>query len=730
MPSDTSTLAMMTFSLPTRRFYNALWVVLAFAVASGVLASAPAGADEPAPAAEALREDTFREGDGLAQVLAPLGAQPNTQISVEVHGPDLTGVRAAVASAAGTVYGEVPGHFVEARVRVDRLDQLAASASVTQVTRVTLSSGTSPVPATGTVLQTSTALEAIVKDTVQLRAWHELGHAGAGQRIGILDIFGTSELERAISSDRLPTPSGAFCRSFGVSCPITRSNAGPHGVGVAEIIHRTAPAAQLYLATVTTLSDLTAAIDWFATQGVTVINRSETSEFDGPGDGTGPLASLVDRAVANDMVWVAAAGNAGGDAFRDGQNWVGTFNDPDGNGVHNWASGEERMEFTCGFLLGMRWDDWDDATIATDYDLWIYDAKNDTSPEARATDNQDDVNHRPLERINTRCSSESDLDYLSIVKFGDLEPDGVDEIQIMGNFTPMQEWTNTHSATGPGADSANPGAITVGATSRPNSPQLAGYSSQGPTTDGRVKPDLIAPSCLPVTDFAACFSGTSASAPVVTGVIAVLRGANVLLSATDSRALLPRITADQGTAGPDSQTGYGALSLPTPRTLGARTTLPTCAGVPATLVGTRNDDVIRGTEGRDVIFSGQGDDTIAGLGGNDLICSGFGDDLVLGGDGNDTIFGGPGRDSLRGGKGADVINAGHGHDDVEGNQGPDEIRGFTGRDYIKGGLGNDSLYGGAGADRLVGGEGDDRVLGGNGVDRCRAPSEFTISCRP
>jgi Ca2+-binding RTX toxin-like protein len=658
----------------------------------------------------------------------PSHAPPGTAISIEVHGVDLARVRDAVAEVGGTSYGEVPGFFVEARIPVEHLQELSDSTDVDRVAQVTRSSGA--VPQLSRSLQASTALTAIVEETVQLDAWHNLGHKGAGQRIGILDVFGTEELERAIASGRVPAPAGAFCRSFGISCPLTRTNAGPHGVGVAEIIHSTAPDAQLYLATVTTLGDLTAAIDWFAAQGVTVVNRSETSEFDGAGDGTGPLASLVDRAIGNDMVWVAAAGNAGGDAVRNGQNWIGTFNDPDQNGVHNWASGRERMEFTCGFLLGMRWDDWDTSTIATDYDLLIYDGPNDVNPEARAQDDQFGVGDPPLERITTFCSGVSDVDYLSIVKFGDAQPDGPDQIQIMGNFTPMEEWVNAGSATGPGADSANPGSITVGATVSPSSLELAGYSSQGPTLDGRMNPDLAGPSCLPVTDFAGCFSGTSASAPVVSGVLAVLRAANVIKSASDADAVIPQITSDQGTPGPDSQYGHGSLLLPSPAVLGARSTLPLCKGLPATIVGTTSDDLLNGTSGPDVIFSGRGNDIVNGFGGNDVICTGFGDDIVDAGPGADTVFSGPGNDRVRGRDGADVINGGHGHDDIEGNKGPDEIRGFTGRDYVMGGLGNDSVFGGAGNDRLVGGDGVDEIFGGNGFDRCRVPVEFTISCTP
>jgi len=91
-----------------------------------------------------------------------------------------------------------------------------------------------------------------------------------------------------------------------------------------------------------------------------------------------------------------------------------------------------------------------------------------------------------------------------------------DQIQILGNFTPMEEWTNVSSATGPGADSANPGAVSVGATVRPSSLSLASYSSQGPTFDGRIGPDLVGPSCLPVTGFVGCFTPSTRARPAPT----------------------------------------------------------------------------------------------------------------------------------------------------------------------------------------------------------------------
>lgn len=666
------------------------------------------------------------------RVLHALAANPTPNgatANVEVHGTDLEAMRAAVRRVGGVPYGEVPGFFVEARVPVDRMTELLADAAVARLSRVTLTS--SSFLASGTpggppaALQTTGVLQNVIEEALLMGAWHDAGYKGAGQKIGILDVFGRIEYQEALASGRIPQPAGLFCRRQGEACSITELNSAPHGVGVAELAHRAAPEAELYLATVYTLSDLSAAVDWFTSQGVTVINRSETSEFDGPGDGTGPLASIIDRAVASDIVFVAAAGNAGGEFGRPGQNWIGDFNDPDGNGVHNWTSGEELMEFECGFLLGMRWNDWDPETIATDYDLWIYDEPTDAAPEVRANDVQIMPSDPPLEHIEPQCAFPGDRDYLAILKFGDESPDGTDEIQILGNFTPMEEWTNRSSATGPGADSANPGAVTVGATIRPSSLDHASYSSQGPTLDGRIVPDLIAPSCFPVENFPGCFSGTSSSAPFVAGVLAVLRGAGVYSAAADVDSVIPLITTDRGPAGLDSQYGHGAMLLPSPAELGVQPLDELCRGLVPTILGTDGDDVIVGTDGRDVILAGPGDDVIFGGPGGDTICGNEGRDRIRGGSGRDVIDGGDQRDRVWGEAGNDVINGGTGLDRIVGNAGNDVINGLGNHDRLKGGPGDDLLRGGAGNDSIEGQDGSDTIIGGIGLDRCTLASPNT-----
>ena len=77
----------------------------------------------------------------------------------------------------------------------------------------------------------------------------------------------------------------------------------------------------------------------------------------------------------------------------------------------------------------------------------------------------------------------------------------------------------------------------------------------------------------------------------------------------------------------------------------AQAQVPTCLGLPATIIGTAGSDVITGTPGDDVIIGLAGNDTIYGNGGNDRLLGGFGDDTIYGGDGDDRLEGDPGTDT-------------------------------------------------------------------------------------
>jgi Tol biopolymer transport system component len=164
--------------------------------------------------------------------------------------------------------------------------------------------------------------------------------------------------------------------------------------------------------------------------------------------------------------------------------------------------------------------------------------------------------------------------------------------------------------------------------------------------------------------------------------------------AVGSVAVVMAVPLGTATAGPVSSSASAAIPAP----------MPTCAGVPATIVGTAGADRIVGTVHRDVIVGLGGDDRIVALGGDDLICGGPGDDVISGDAGDDVLRGGPGRDVLHGGWGAD------------------RLRGGTGSDWLWGGRGADLLVGWLGNDRLRGGAGLDRIDAGPGIDLCLSPA--------
>ncbi len=146
--------------------------------------------------------------------------------------------------------------------------------------------------------------------------------------------------------------------------------------------------------------------------------------------------------------------------------------------------------------------------------------------------------------------------------------------------------------------------------------------------------------------------------------------------------------------------------------------VPTCNGLPATIVG---------TESRDVLFGTNGDDVIVALGGNDLIISGQGDDVVCGGAGVDSVWSGNGSDVLFGEDGNDRLFGQNGDDIISGGAGADFVSGAAGFDQISGDAGDDNLFGGINNDSLDGGDGSDALFGGFGTDTCTTGEQLS-SC--
>lgn len=97
--------------------------------------------------------------------------------------------------------------------------------------------------------------------------------------------------------------------------------------------------------------------------------------------------------------------------------------------------------------------------------------------------------------------------------------------------------------------------------------QLATFSSRGPTTDGRVKPDIAAPGVSILSteagtdDGYVAFSGTSMASPFAAGTAALILDANPDLSPDEVREIMTSTTEDWGLEGDDVDYGWGRLQV-------------------------------------------------------------------------------------------------------------------------------------------------------------------------
>jgi serine protease AprX len=170
------------------------------------------------------------------------------------------------------------------------------------------------------------------------------------------------------------------------------------------------------------------------------------------------------------------------------------------------------------------------------------------------------------------------------MSLGGSQTDGTDAISRAVNIAVSKGLVVVAAAgnAGPGPKTiTTPGAaadaITVGAVDKRKN--LADFSSRGPTLDGRLKPDLVAPgvditSTIPPTQTSAtglltmratalyygALSGTSMAAPHVAGVVALMLQANPDLTPYQVKQILIATAQDLGTPGTDNATGYGFVN--------------------------------------------------------------------------------------------------------------------------------------------------------------------------
>ena len=331
-----------------------------------------------------------------------------------------------------------------------------------------------------------------------------------------------------------------------------------HGTACAEIIHDVAPEAELYLYKVADEVDLENAKDRCIQNGVAIVNYSATWVNEGFGDGRGIICDIVNDAADNGILWINAVGNYAQ------KHYAGFWRDSDDDNRHNFAAGDDAVNFVAEIgdviRVTLTWDDW--PTTTADYDLYLYyqDAFGNIEEVSKSTDVQSEGG-APVEFIEYFAGRAGTYG-ISVVRVGEAEP------------KKLRVWSWHHDIEYPvpasslGVPSDARGSLSVGAIHRDqwDLGTVASYSSRGPTADGRIKPDLVAPSGVTTASYGVdrLFGGTSAATPHVAGAAALLKSANPSLSRDDLWQALVEATVDVGAPGKDDSTGYGKLVLSVP----------------------------------------------------------------------------------------------------------------------------------------------------------------------
>ncbi len=601
--------------------------VVALALVAGALAVPTATVN--AKAGSSISDPKLLSAISQARATRVEGG-PEPTVVVELLTGAQAAASAAVVAAGGQVTGAVPGQVVQARVPVSAVAQLTAAPGVTYV-RAPRRAGYLVSPDRPTRLESGPGFGTNVGAAVSLTNaddWQAAGLDGTGVKVGVVDYFDLSAWNpievpendgdpntgsgvwNTLELGPIPDAAHTFCQDslYPIGDPdsycVTSSSFNPvfgdvHGPAVVEIVKDMAPGAEMFVATVGTVSDLQAAITWFKSKGVTIITRSLGAAYDGPGDGTGPLAAVVDYAVGQGITWFNSAGNDAEDLYMKrtvptslGANGYVDFDDT--AGTDTWL----RLDGYCVLLDGIRWaNDWYLATgQKTDYliEFWeptvdvtangdhynplVAEVKHlDLDPSTGAVEWTWDANQRtganPLEA--------EDLYFCPDNFFGDFQ--GISYLRIKRNsattvgttadtmeialgqgLLELDYYDVNGSAAKPVVDSKSVGLVAVGAVDPPAGTAIGDYSSQGPTTDGRVKPDVSAPSGFYSATYDDTFSGTSAASPVAAGFAAVLQSAGLAAPGGPTAALVKHFVTDLGPLGKDNAFGTGKVLLPAP----------------------------------------------------------------------------------------------------------------------------------------------------------------------
>ena len=478
---------------------------------------------------------------------APMSVGTSVGVGIIVEEGHESDVIQYIENNGGSIRQDAAG-YIEAYVPISELGVVSELEGVTTVQALT-----PPKPLQGDVVGEG----AIVHGA---DVWQAAGFRGEGIKIGIIDV-GFVGFEDALGNE-LPAANRVHALCFDedgdVFFDIEECEwATTHGTIVTESAFDIAPEATYYISNPGTLLELRLSVEWMAAQGVDVVNHSVGWIWLGPGDGTSiypynPLGT-VETAAANGILWANAAGNEGEST------WTGGFHDPDEDGFLNFQGSDDcnaiLLESEERLIANLRWDDtW--GAPQKDLDLFLRDQR--TGEVVATSESFQSVFPLPLEQI-VIAPEEKGIYCLAVKNFGGIDPAWL-QVQAFTSQT-LEYFIPAYSMGNP-AESKNPALLAVGAAPWNNHTGIEPFSSQGPTTDGRIKPDIVGADYAYSGIIGRRWRGTSQSSPHIAAMAALVKQVFPALNNVGVAEYLKGHAVERGDPGPDNIWGSGFGVLP------------------------------------------------------------------------------------------------------------------------------------------------------------------------
>jgi hypothetical protein len=455
-------------------------------------------------------------------------------------GGDLEAVAALIGQVGGRVErSDRTANLVQAWLPVRVLEELAADPA-TKYIRL-------PDYAIPQVGMFSTEGDAILKTNLVRTTF---GVDGTGVRVGVISD-GVGGLEASKGTRDLPAAVNIdTCNKAGGDPRVS----GAEGTAMMEIVHDLAPGAELWFGHISTSSDFNDAVSCLAANTDVVVD--DLAFFNaGPYDGTSFVSASTSAQLANaghpirgyatsvgnyaadhyhaafadsgftltagGVVWKLHAFSGSGATTDSGRHFFCT----DGAGAN--CGNSVRLAAGGRISLSLQWND-PFSGSANDYDLGLWDET--TGTIVAMSLNPQTGTQPPIESLSYANPHAAGWFDVVIGKIAGAARNLDLFVRCPGCVRSSLRTTmnfNTAAGSVPNESDAGGGVLSVGAIAAndPGNVKIEFYSSLGPTADGRIKPNVTGIDHVTVSGaggFGSPFDGTSAAAPHIAGIMALL----------------------------------------------------------------------------------------------------------------------------------------------------------------------------------------------------------------